>query len=239
MKIIAIIPARGGSKGIPLKNIVPLAGKPLIHYTILSAKNSKHIDKIVVSTDNKKIAQVAESAGVCVPFLRPKRLAGDNASTIDVIKNTLKILQLRESYIPDIVVILQPTSPLRTTSLIDKSIVNLKKSNATCVLTVSKIKKHPYSSFWYSDKYLKPFQKDFQKYYQRQKYPDLYYPTGSVYAFWRKTLETYDSIYGPRIKPIIVNDFDIDIDSFFDLFMCEMKIKYWFHYMKKNSRYVK
>jgi len=236
VQVLAIIPARGGSKGIPMKNIQKIAGKPLIAHTILAAKKSKQIDKIIVSTDNTRIAQIAKSYDVEVPFLRPTQLSNDESSTIDAIKHGLDFLFVNQSYVPDIILILQPTSPLRTTKMINKSIEMLKKSNASSILTVSKIKTHPYGSFWYNKKYLKPFKPYFNRYNQRQKYPPLYYPTGAIYTFWFKTLKKYDSIYGPRIKPLITEDeFNIDIDNMFDLFICEMKLLHWEKYKKGYS----
>ena len=222
MHILAIIPARGGSKVIPFKNIRKLAGKPLIEHTIESAKKSKYIDKLIVTTDNKKIAKIAEAAGAEVPFLRPKKISRDDSPSIEYVKHTLDFLSSNQLYIPDIVLILQPTSPLRTSNTIDRSIEMLRKSNASCILGVSKIKNHPFLSFWYKGQYLKPFKKNFQKYYQRQKFPELYYPTGSIYTFWRETVKKYNSVYGPKIKPMIIDDITrIDIDEEFDFVMCE------------------
>ena len=236
MKILAIIPARGGSKGIPMKNIAKLAGRPLIKYTIDTAKKSHRINRIAVSTNDPKIAKVAKSLGADVPFLRPKKISGDDATTYDAIKHTLDFFASNENYFPDIVVILQPTSPLRTSQMIDKSLTLLEKTNATSVISVHEIKTHPFSSFWYDGKYMRPFRSDFSKFYQRQKYPDLYYPTGDVYTFWYSTLKKYHSIYGPRIKPLIIrNEISIDIDEKFDLFICEMVLKYWKNYSKRLS----
>ncbi len=236
MKILAIIPARGGSKGIPMKNIQKLAGKPLIEYTISVAKKSKKVNRILVSTDNKKIAEISRLLGAEVPFMRPKKLSHDNSTGFDVIKHALNFLS-SQGYVPDIIVILQPTSPLRTTPMIDRSIEMLKNSDATCILSVSKVKTHPYSSFWYDGKYLKPFRQDFENHSLRQKKPNLYHPTGAIYTFWIKTLEKYGSIYGPRIKPMIMPDeINIDIDSPFDLFISEMKILHWDSYKKFFSK---
>lgn len=234
MKVLAIIPARGGSKGIPKKNIQSVVGKPLIGHAILHAKKSKYINKIIVSTDDRKIAEIVSSYGAEIPFMRPKKLAKDDSSIIDVIKHTIDHIKAYDSYKPDVIVILQPTSPLRTTKLIDDSIEILKRSKASSVITVSKIKKHPFSSFWLKKGLLRPFKQDFTRYHQRQKYPDLYFPSGDVYAFWCKTLEKYGSIYGPKIKPMIVeNDVALDIDTPFDLFIAEMKLKYWKKYKKR------
>lgn len=235
MHILAIVPARGGSKEIPLKNICKVAGRPLLEYTIVAAKKSKYLDRIIVSTDNNKIAKIATSLGAEVPFIRPKNISRDDSSTVDVVKHALDFLSL-ESYIPEIILVLQPTSPLRTTTMIDKSIMLLQNSNATSVLSVSKIKTHPYASFWLKNEYLHPFKSDFKKYHQRQKYPDLYYPTGAIYTFRYDTLKQYDSFLGTRILPIIVEqENSVDIDSKFDLFISEMSMLYWKKFKKRFS----
>lgn len=235
MKVLGIITARSGSKGIPMKNISKLAGKPLIEYTISAAKSSKMIDKLIVSTDSKKIASISKSLGAEVPFIRPRSLAKDTSLSIDVVKHALQFLHVHQSYIPDIILILQPTSPLRTAKMIDKSIKMLQKSHATSVLSVAKVKTHPYISFWYDKKYLKPFKTRFEKFSRRQKYPVLYHPTGSIYVFWHITLQKYNSIYGPKIKPLVENEFNPDIDDIFDLFVSEMKILHWKNYKKRFS----
>jgi len=235
MNVLAIIPARGGSKRIPYKNIQNLAGKPLIAHTIIAAKKSKVIDKIVVSTDDKKIAKISEAHGIEVPFLRPKNISKDNSSTIEAVKHTLEFLRTNQDYIPDMIIILQPTSPLRTTGSIDNAIKILSKSKSSCVITVSKIKKHPSSAFWLKSGLLKQFKQNLAKYDRRQKSPDLYFPTGSIYVFWEKTIKKYNSIYGPKIKPILVKTEDVDIDYPLDLFFTEMLIKNWNRYKKRFS----
>ena len=231
-KILAIIPARGGSKGIRKKNIQKLLGKPLISYTITAAKNTKSINKIIVSTDDNEIKKISQNIGAEVPFLRPKQISKDTSSTIEVIKHALKFLEETQSYTPDIIVLLQPTSPLRTSQLITKTINTLKKSKATSVITVSKITKHPYASFWLKNDFLKPFKENSTKYSRRQDFPDLFFPTGAVYSFWYDTLKKFNSIYGPKIKPIIVDDDNIDIDTLQDLFFTEMILKNWKKYRK-------
>ena len=221
-KILAIIPARGGSKGIRRKNLQKLSGKPLIAHTIIAAKKTKSINKIIVSTDDKEIGKISKNNGAEVPFLRPKQISKDTSSTIEVIKHALKFLQENQSYVPDIIILLQPTSPLRTSQLITKTINTLKKSKATSVITVSKITKHPYASYWLKNDFLKPFEKNFTKYSRRQEFPDLFFPTGAVYTFWYDTLKKFNSLHGPKIKPIVVHDEDIDIDNLRDLFFAEI-----------------
>lgn len=236
VKVLALIPARGGSKGIPQKNIQKLGGKPLIKYSILTAKRSNFIDRIIVSTDDKKIARISKLCGAEVPFLRPKKISRDSSPGIDFIKHALEFLGKRESYYPDIIIILQPTSPFRTTKMIDDSVRMLKNSNATCVLSVSRAKKHhPFWSFQKKNGFLVPFHKDFKKYFRRQLLPNLFFPTGAIYTFWFDNLKNYESIYGPKVKPMIIKDdiINLDIDDLFDLFISEMIIRHWKTYVKR------
>lgn len=236
MNVLAIIPARIGSKRIPLKNIKKIQGKPLLEYSIIEAKKSKSINRLIVSTDSQKIADIAKS--FCVEtVIRPKKVASDKASNTDVIIHLLTHLKKTESYVPDIIVLLQPTTPLRTKDEIDNSIKSLKKSHATSVISVIKVRMHPYSSFWYDEKYLKPFRNDFLNWGKEQSRPILYYPSGTIYTFWHNTIKKYGSMYGPRAKPMIIQDeqVHVDIDNVFDFFMYEMILRYWKKYKKKYS----
>jgi len=235
LKILSLIPARGGSKGIPMKNSRFFGKKPLIGYTIETAKKSKIFDKIIVSTDNKKIAKISESFGAEVPLLRPKSISTNTTTIFKVIEHIMKYLENQECYVPDIIFVLQPTSPFRTSQMIVKSYKILKNSNATSVISVTKVKEHPYISFWQKGNYLKPFQKNFEKHSIRQNRTPLFYPTGSIYAFWTKNLKNHKSIYGPRIMPLIVNqkEFNLDIDDPYDFFIGEMTLKFWSKH-KKN-----
>ena len=226
MQVLGFIPARGGSKGIPLKNLKKLDGKPLIKYAMDAAKKSNLLNRIVISTDNEKISKIAKNNGVEVPFMRPKRISGSKVTQFQVIKHVLDFFK-KKNYFPDIVVLLQPTSPFRTTKIIDDSIEELIKSKATCVVSVAPMKQHPYVSFWIKNGMLKPFKKDFDSHGIRQKRPIMYYPTGSVYTFKTKNLSQYNSIYGPKIKPIVEDEFSLDIDTKLDFFMCEMILKHW------------
>ena len=238
LKILAIIPGRGGSKGIPSKNIQKLGKLPLIAHTIQSAKGSKKVNRIIVSTDSKKIAKIAEKYGAEVPFLRPKKFSRDSSSTLDVVKHTIQFLQKVEKYTPDIIIILLPTAPFRPPNLIDESVKLLKNTNATSVVSVLKTKTHPFKVFLPENGFLKPFKRDYQKYYQRQKLPDFYHTTGAAYTFWFDTLKKYGHYYGPRMKPLIshYDEMNVDIDSIFDLFIAEMTLKYWKNYSKKIKK---
>ena len=238
IKILAIIPARANSKGIPSKNIQKLGELPLIAHTIRSAKNSTKVNRIIVSTDNKKIAKIAMECGADVPFLRPKKFSRNNSSTLDVVQHTTQYLQKVENYTPDIITILLPTSPFRSPDLIDKSIKLLKKTNATSVVSVFKSKEHAFKAFLPNRGFLKPFKSDYGKYYQRQKLPDFYHTTGAVYTFWFDTLKKFGHYYGPRMKPLIshYDEMNVDVDSVFDLFIAEMTLKHWKNYSKKIKK---
>jgi CMP-N-acetylneuraminic acid synthetase len=138
-KILAIIPARGGSKRLKDKNIMSLDGKPLIAYTITAAKESKYFDDVVVSTDSQKIAEVAQTFGANVPFVRPDYLAEDETRSIDVVTHTINSLQTKY----DIVVLLQPTSPLRTVEDIDNAIELYFQKEAVSVIGVCEMEHSP------------------------------------------------------------------------------------------------
>lgn len=234
MKILALIPARSGSKGIHLKNLKKLIKVPLIEYTLTSAKKSNRINKILVSTDDKEIIKICKKFSIKAPFIRPTNLARDDTPITQVIQHSLQYLQEKEDYIPDLIIILQPTSPLRKSVDIDKGIQLLINSNATSVISVSKSKNHPFLSFWEKEEYLKPFQKNYLKNKRRQQLSDLFYPNGAIYVFWYKTWKKYNSIYGPRIKPLIMpHEKSIDIDDPIDFFFCEMILKYWKSFKKQ------
>jgi CMP-N-acetylneuraminic acid synthetase len=236
MRVLAIIPARGGSKGVPLKNIKKLNGKHLISYTIDAAKKSKLLNRIIVSTDDKNIAEIASMEGAEVPFVRPKKISGNKATQFQVVKHATDYLKFKK-YNSEIVVLLQPTSPFRDVQIIDKAIKMLIETRATCVMSVSLMKQNPFASFLIKGKYLKPFKSDFVKYSLRQKRPKFYYPTGSVYAFMTENLQKYGTIYGPKIKPIVENELNIDIDTNLDFFICEMIARHWSEYEKQIKEF--
>lgn len=139
MTFLAIIPARGGSKGIPGKNIRSFCGKPLIAYTIEAAKQSHHLSRVIVSTDSEEIARISRERGAEVPFLRPPELAADTSKIIDAVRHLLAKLRADEGYAPDCTVLLQPTSPLRTAADIDTTIELLLAREADSAITVSPV----------------------------------------------------------------------------------------------------
>lgn len=142
LSVLALIPARGGSKGVPGKNILPIAGRPLIRWTIDAALASRYVDRVVLSSDDDAIMQAAREGGCDVPFRRPPHLATDEASSIDVVVDALQRLPRY-----DVVVLLQPTSPLRAAQDIDAVLERLCDSGAPACVTVRPAEDHPYWVF--------------------------------------------------------------------------------------------
>jgi len=233
LEILGIIPARAGSKGIKKKNIRKLNGKPLLQYSIDQALNS-NISRVIVNTEDPYIASLSKSLGAEVPFLRPKKLAGDITTTLSVIKNTISYFK-KKSYTPDIIVVLQPTNPFRPKNMINKSISILKTTNATSVLAVKPVEDHPDIMLQYTGKFIKPLSKNFFKKTRRQSRSTLLIPSGLLYTFWTKNIEKYGNQHGPKIYPYLIEDnsFNIDIDVPFDFFTAEMTSKYWKKYQNK------
>ena len=220
--IISIIPARGGSKGVPRKNIKLLAGKPLIAYSIEVAKNSKYINRVLVSTEDEEIKNVAKQWGAEV-IDRPKELAQDKTPTIDVILHTLEYLKKEEGMNPDLVVLLQPTSPLRTVTDVDESInLFLSSSDALSLVSITEYDTAPFYAVTLSNGYLKPlFDK---KYFQlrRQDVPKAYKPNGAIFIASPQTLTMYKTFYTPMtIGYIMPKERSIDIDTEFDFALAE------------------
>jgi CMP-N,N'-diacetyllegionaminic acid synthase len=224
--VMAIIPARGASKGIPKKNIRSLAGKPLIAYTIEAALKSNTIDKVIVSTDSEEIAEISQQYGAEVPFLRPSHLAEDNTPTLPVIQHAISYLENKEGIKGDIVVILQPTSPLRNSNIIDEAVEKLRRTNCDTVVSVCEVKDHPFWSYYIKNDILSPFYEGSA--ICRQELPKIYSLNGAVYVIKRDVLIEQNLILGKQMRPIVMAvEESIDIDDFFDLFIAEMVIKYW------------
>ncbi len=220
--MIAVIPARGGSKGIPGKNICDLAGRPLIAYTIEAARAARHIDRVVVSTDSAEIAQVAERCGADVPFLRAGDLARDDSLAIDVYLDVLTRLGGKMNAF----CVLQPTSPLRSQSDIDQAIEMFHRFAADSVISVCEAP-HPLS--WFrtldEDSKLAPLQKSGGKPANRQVEKKLYIPNGAVYVlsseFFRHSRSYYSDLTFGYVMP---RERSVDIDVPFDLSVAEMLI---------------
>ena len=222
-KIIGIIPARGGSKGIRKKNIVDLAGKPLIAYTIEQAKGSKYIDKIIVTTDDEKIAEISRSLGAEVPFSRPKALATDEAKGIDVVLHAITWFDSNEESF-DIVMMLQPTSPLRLSEDIDKAIEVLFLKNAMAIVSVCKSEHHPlWSNTLPEDSNMKNFINPEYMNKNRQELPVFYRLNGAIYLSFCNYIKDRKSFYGENTFAYIMpEERSIDIDNMLDFKLAEL-----------------
>ena len=224
MNILGFIPARGGSRGIPCKNIHPLAGNPLISYTIQAALLSR-ITKLIVSTDSEEIADISRHFGAEVPFLRPKELAGEDNTIEEALAHAMNELGKSGSYTPDIIVLLHPTTPMRTGKHIDDSIELLLKNEADSVVSVSEPMEHPAEMvYWDKDQNMHFLLEDLivPGKTQRQAYPKCYFLNGVVYTFTYESFCVAGSRFGKRNLPYVMRQIDsIDIDSMDDLYIAE------------------
>jgi CMP-N-acetylneuraminic acid synthetase len=229
MNILGIIPARGGSKGILKKNIYPLCGKPLIAWTIEAAHGSRRISRTILSSDSAEIIEIAGKYGVEVPFVRPKGLAMDDTPALPVIQHAVNWLKENEGYLPDYIVLLQPTSPLRTLRHIDEALEKLIHSDADSIVSVVKVphQYNPYSVMEMKDGFLKPFLEYDERKNIRQLKPTFYARNGAaIYAFTYECLIKKNSIYGDKIMAYEMDkEASIDIDEQSDLVCCECLLR--------------
>ena len=224
MNIVGIIPARGGSKRVPRKNIRPLCGRPLVTYSIEQARRSKCISRVIVSTEDKEIARIARKWKAEV-IIRPQELARDDTPMIEVIIHVLDSLK-KEKYSPDVVVLLQPTSPLRTSQDIDGAIkAFLNCPECLSVVSVTEFDHPPLWAMKVEGKFLKPM---FGERYLRmrcQELPPAYRPNGAIFVASPQTLLKYKSFYTPRtLAYFMPPERSIDIDTEFDLLLAEFII---------------
>jgi CMP-N,N'-diacetyllegionaminic acid synthase len=221
MNILAIIPARGGSKGIPQKNIKLWNGKPLIAYSIESANLSKYIDKVIVSTNEKRIEDISQTYGAEV-IRRPEELATDDSPTIETLIHSLNLLK-KNNYIPDIVVLLQPTSPLRSAEDIDKAIEIFLNNDCNSVISVCLLKHSPFLTLKIKNGYLNPlFQEKYFK-TRRQDLEDLYAPNGAIFISTTKNFKKFRGFYIEKMLPYIMPpERSIDIDTELDFKISEI-----------------
>lgn len=226
MKILALIPARAGSERVPNKNILPLNGKPLISYTIEAALNSKHINRIIVTTDSEEILAISKAYGAEVPFLRPASIAQKDSTEMQFFEHALEWLETNESYEPDFIVLLYPTSPFRTTESIDKAIEEiLKHPEADSLRSVKLCSEHPHKMWIRDVNYLKPFvETDIPNSHtlSYQLLPTIYIQNASIYITKPVTIRVKKSPTGDVIIPFIMNEEEsIDINNPIDFALAE------------------
>lgn len=231
MNILGIIPARGGSKRLKNKNILPLMGKPMILYTLEHARQSRLIDRIVCTTDSSRIARVMKN-GSCEMIRRPKNLARDRSRLEDAIVHAVRHMEREHDYIADIVVILLPNIPVRADGVIDRTIEKLVRTGADSVFTVEPVgKNHP---CWM----VKVGKDDRMAHYEPspifrgQDLPPLYINNGAAWAVWRsvlfgkgKKLTNYTS-FGDDLRLIVQKRYEaVDVDDIYDFKMAEIVLK--------------
>lgn len=232
MNVLAIIPARGGSKKVPGKNIRPLCGKPMIAYAVEEAKRSRFITRILVSTDDEAIATAARDAGAEVPFLRPAELAGDRVTDLPVFQHALRWLEENEQYRPELVVHLRPTAPLRRAGHIDTGIEKLLAApEADAVRSVMPATQHPHKMWQFEGDRMLPFMPhltmaDEQFNQPRQALPPAFIQNGSVDVVRREVILEKNSMTGSVILGMIMDELDsVNVDQEEDFLMAEMLMK--------------
>ncbi len=222
-KVLAVCPARGGSKGIPLKNLVPFLGVPLVARVGHLVSEISIIDRAVVSTDHHKIAEVASQSGLDVPFFRPEDLSGDQISDAQVLTHALKEMERLDKVLYDLVVMLQPTSPLRRTEHIIQAIEMFVHGQWDAVWTVSETdsKHHPLKQLKVENDQLHYADPAGHQIIARQQLTPLYHRNGVAYVISRDCLLSHKNITGIRTGALILPEYFISIDTMWDLKLSE------------------
>ena len=228
--VLALIPARGGSKGVPKKNLRLLAGKPLIAYSIIAAKTTPTIDRVIVSTDSEEIAAVAKQYGAEVPFLRPAEFAEDLTPDYPVFEHCLDWLEANEKWRPEIVVHLRPTGPIRAPKEIDEAIDLLMRfPEADSVRSVHEPDKTPHKMWKLEGPYMVPFlsQSGIKEHYNtpRQLLPKVYATNANIGVVRYRTLREKKSVIGDTVLPYFVDHPQVDLDTDFDFDIAELILK--------------
>lgn len=227
MKILAFIPARKGSERVPNKNIRLLDEKPLIAHTILAAKKSSFINRVVVSTDSEEIAAISQEYGAEVPFMRPSDIAQGNSTEMQFFEHALQWFLENENYRPDLIVLLYPTSPFRQSKTIDQAITLIQKNpQADSLRSVRKCSEHPYKMWTVEQERLCPFVKsEIPNLHtlSTQLFPTVYIQNASIYITKPSTILEKKSPTGDIIVPFIMDEIEsVDINSPLDFEFAEM-----------------
>lgn len=224
-KILAIIPSRGGSKGIPRKNIKELNGKPLIEYTINTAKKSKYIDKLIVSTEDKEIAEISEKFGADIPFLRPAELALDDTPGIDPIIHSINWFNEKGTSF-DYVICIQCTSPFRKTEQIDEAIEILERENSDSIVSVCESEVNPNWMKKVENGEMKDYLSNIPFYARRQDMPKVYRLNGAIYIAKTEFLLNNKNWYNEKTLAYLMDRLSsVDIDDMLDFKFAEFLMK--------------
>ncbi|MCA1646469.1 MAG: acylneuraminate cytidylyltransferase family protein [Chloroflexi bacterium] len=229
LRVLALVPARGGSKGIPRKNLQLLAGKPLVAHAVEVACAARLVSRVVCSTDDPEIAEVARAAGAEVPFLRPAHLATDSSEDWPLFMHALEFLDTREGWRPDVIVNLRPTSPLRTASHVDDAIRLLLDTGADSVKAVCLARQHPHKMWLRTptgdiEPYLKtPFRLERGPDVPRAQLDDIYWQNGVVDVTRREVILEQGVMIGQHVAGLVTQPAEsIDIDTPLDLQLGEL-----------------
>lgn len=227
MEVLALIPARGGSRGLPRKNVVNFLGRPLIAWTIAAAAEAKVVTRIMVSTDDEEIASVARNEGAEVPFMRPRELARDDTLDWPVFVHALEWLSANQNYRPDLILHLRPTTPLRTSAMIDEGVALLAAApGADSLRSVCTPYNNPFKMWLIEDGRLRPLiDTDIAEAYNqpRQNLPAAWWQTGTLDVTRPRTVIEKCSMTGDVIIPYVIDSrMACDIDDAFSLAVAEM-----------------
>jgi N-acylneuraminate cytidylyltransferase len=231
-EVLALIPARGGSKSVPRKNLLPVAGRPLIAYSILHAQACPAITRIIVSTDDDEIAEVARSYGAEVPFKRPAEAASDTATDFQVFHHALTWLLLHEGYLPELVVHLRPTGPVREAAHIERAVqLMLNSPEADALRSVGTAEQTPYKMWRMEDSFLRPLI-ELPGYPEahsmpRQKLPVAYWQNGYVDIVRPRTITELESMTGQVVLPFVVEGKIHELDYVDQIPALEAAVKAW------------
>jgi N-acylneuraminate cytidylyltransferase len=231
-EVLALIPARGGSKSVPRKNLLPVAGKPLIAYSILHAQACPSITRVIVSTDDDEIAEVALAHGAEVPFKRPAEAASDTATDLQVFEHALSWLSAHEKYAPELVVHLRPTGPVRRAALIERAIaLMLANPEADALRSVGTAEQTPYKMWRIEGSFLRPLI-ELPGYPEahsmpRQKLPVAYWQNGYVDIVRPRTVLELESMTGSVVLPFVVEGKIHELDYVDQIPALEQAVRAW------------
>jgi len=219
LKVLCVIPARGGSKGIPLKNLKKIGGIPIVEMAAKVATEVGYVDRIIVSTDNIDIANAAINGGAIAPFMRPEELSGDRVSDLEVLKHSLDEAERFDDCVYDLILMLQPTSPMRNAHHVADTIETLVNKKFDAVWTISKTdsKSHPLKQLIVKNNKLDYYDDAGKNIIARQQLKPVYHRNGIAYAITRDCILNKQSIMGDNTGYVICDGEHISIDTVFDL----------------------
>ena len=222
-RVLAVVPARGGSKGVKLKNLREIAGVPLVGLVGQTASKVDAIDRLIVSTDHEQIAQVAENYGIEVPFMRPEPLSGDRVSDVEVLNHAICEMEKLDRVRYDIVLMLQPTSPMRTRQHIEEALNIYIDEGADSLWSLSETdsKGHPYKQHLIDKNTIEYFCPEAHEIVARQQLSKTYHKNGIVYVLDRDLLLDHKTLKGRKCVPYIVEEFVANIDTELDIIFAE------------------